>query len=140
MSRRERDEDQPGVPQQVKQSKKPARHSEKADGARRVECKGGKDPDATVEVTKSQNGNAAFDALLSQQRDRREDECGTDALSGAHTHLPILRPLRLSPLMSLADASEVRKARLLTLRKRRAGESEEGAGYGLMSVPTVSSN
>ncbi|PIL24428.1 hypothetical protein GSI_14182 [Ganoderma sinense ZZ0214-1] len=32
--------------------------------------------------------------------------------------------------MSLADASEARKARLLALRKRRAGEGEDGAGEG----------
>ncbi|TBU54358.1 hypothetical protein BD310DRAFT_988253 [Dichomitus squalens] len=32
--------------------------------------------------------------------------------------------------MSLADASEARKARLIALRKRKAGEAVEGAGEG----------
>ena len=31
--------------------------------------------------------------------------------------------------MSLADASEARKARLLALRKRKAGEAVDEAGY-----------
>ena len=34
---------------------------------------------------------------------------------------------RLDPEMSLAEASDARKARLLALRKRKAGETVDGA-------------
>ena len=79
----------------------------------------------------------AANTWLSQRRDRLGGVVAPNALFGAHTHLPILRPPRLSHTMSLADASEARKARLLALRKRRAGEGEDGAGYGLLCVPVA---
>ena len=79
----------------------------------------------------------AANTRLSQRRDRLGGVVAPNALFGAHTHLPILRPPRLSHTMSLADASEARKARLLALRKRRAGEGEEGVGYGLLCVPVA---
>ena len=40
--------------------------------------------------------------------------------------------------MTLADASEKRKERLLALRKRKAGEVVEEVGYVLRRTPTVS--
>ena len=83
----------------------------------------------TVKVTDSQNGNAGTQRCLVSNATEAKASVAPDALFGAHTHLPILRPPRLSHHMSLAEASEARKARLLALRKRRAGENEDGAGY-----------
>ena len=75
--------------------------------------------------------------LLSQQRVGRETGCGTDTLPGAHTHSPNLKRLAWVAKMSLADASEKRKERLLALRKRKAGEVVEEAGYVPRRTPSV---
>ena len=75
--------------------------------------------------------------LLSQQRVGRETGCGTDTLPGAHTHSPNLKRLAWVAKMSLADASEKRKERLLALRKRKAGEVVEEAGYVLVRPGTA---
>ena len=62
------------------------------------------------------------DALLSQQHFSRVCPVLRDLTTRSHlsTGLTI-------PTMSLADATEARKARLLALRKRKAGEEVEGA-------------
>ena len=75
--------------------------------------------------------------LLSQRRVGRETGCGTDTLPGAHTHSPNLKRLAWVAKMSLADASEKRKERLLALRKRKAGEVVEEAGYVLGLTRTI---